>query len=266
MRCRKILTALVVIAMVAATMIVFNFELTKNAMAVQGTPGYNYWMGTHDDVIEIINKTDGSRTDVTSRLYYGNTVDIQFNGTVITESNYLYYPNYNTVYDQNTGNYEVYVNWSLYSSTGITTSDLTLEDVYLGRSGMWLVIADDAPTLWKVNMSTLKICDPPGSSSIMSHLSFPTGFRMSALENRLSSSKPASKIGFLFFSASLVASIFSLYSKSAKSIPFGKTVVANSPTSVPSSNFFCSILVGLGILCLSFLVIQRNLGHCKPKR
>jgi len=173
MKCKKLLTTLVVIALMASTMIVLNkiadFKLAEDAGATQVTPGYNYWMGNYSDtgdgVVDIINKTDGSATDKTSRLYYGNTVDIGFNGSVITQTSYLYYPNYNYQYDQTSGNYEVYVNWSLYSSTGITTTDLTFDDVYLSRAGLWLVIADDAPTLYKVNMSNLSIADPPGGTN-----------------------------------------------------------------------------------------------------
>ncbi len=173
MKCKKLLTTLVVITLIASTMIILNkiadFKLAEGAGATQVTPGYNYWLGNYSDtgdgVVSIINKTEGSKTDVTSRLYYDNTVDIEFNGTIVTETSYLYYPNYNYAYDQTSGNYELYVNWSLYSSTGITPTDLTLENVGLSRSGLWLVIADDAPTLYKVNMNNLSICDPPAGTT-----------------------------------------------------------------------------------------------------
>ena len=91
MKCKKLLTTLVVIAMIASTMIVFNkiadlkFE---GASAAQVTPGVTHWQGNNSDdsfSTNIINKTQGSEDDVTSRLYYGNTVDIEFNGDIINQ-------------------------------------------------------------------------------------------------------------------------------------------------------------------------------------
>jgi len=164
---RKLLSIFVIFMLIITSFVVFYVEpvsadsLTVNQRAI---PGFNAWDGnnlTQQSSCSIINNTGK-----TSSFYYGNTADIEFNGTIVgTDTCYLYCPQYNTTFDTGSGNYEVFTNWSKYSDTAISAADLTLENVYLNISGLWLLIADDATTLWHVNMSNMSICDPPSSDN-----------------------------------------------------------------------------------------------------
>ena len=163
MRGKKVLTVLVVIAMIAATMIVLDIVLNTNpAGAVQVTPGYNYWQGNNTD--SAFNKRILNNSDDTASLYYNNIETLEINGSLISETCSLYYPDYNVYEDTGSGNYEVYCNWTRYSGVSITPTSLNHE-VTLHRAGLWLIVPNSASKLWHVDMNNMTVADPVASSN-----------------------------------------------------------------------------------------------------
>lgn len=131
MKGNKILTTLVVLAMVLSTMVVlYKLDVKIGAEAAFATMGITNW-GYPENV-------------TTANLVYDpdNAVNINVNTTGLTTNSkqYLYYPNY----DRSGSTYNM--SWKPYRSTGgvhqsITVAspgtDETLSGIYLNRSGLW---------------------------------------------------------------------------------------------------------------------------------
>ncbi|HEC86268.1 MAG TPA: hypothetical protein ENI49_00100 [Thermoplasmatales archaeon] len=149
----KTLAIFVVLAMVLSTMMVFNTLNFSPVRKASATIGVDEWQNSSSGA-KILNMS-------TENIYYGKTVTVKFNGSLITEDCYIYKPNYN----KTGGNY--YGNWSLVSGSGLNASlaepsvSLTLD-----RAGLWLVVPFDynsvqkARYLSRVNMSNMSVYDP----------------------------------------------------------------------------------------------------------
>jgi hypothetical protein len=150
MKGNKIVAIMVVLALVMSTMVVlntFDIRIVKKAGA---TMGVDEWQ----------NSTNGNQilNMSTEDLIYNTKVDLKFNGSEITEDCRVYKPTYETIYDSGAGQYEYWVNWSRISGTlGATSEEPTITDVNLTVAGLWLVCADNAPELYRVDLSTMQI-------------------------------------------------------------------------------------------------------------
>jgi len=133
MKGNKIIAVLVVMAMVLSTMIVLNtldVKFVEEAGAVPGVTEFGY--PSNVTTKDLIYNPDAA-------------VDIDVNTTGLTSAGvyYLYYPVY--TYASGAGTYNL--TWSPYrdgpSQKSITVgspgTDETLEDIYLNRSGLWIL-------------------------------------------------------------------------------------------------------------------------------
>lgn len=139
MKNSKILTTLVVIAMVASTMIVINkiadIDFIEEASAADANTfgiGYYEWDGDDRDFVDTNN----------DELYYGNDLDIQFNETVLTNygaaNYYLFFPDYERVWS---GGYKYNITWTQWNEGGYDqlTGDGEAVGCLLDVAGPWFV-------------------------------------------------------------------------------------------------------------------------------
>ncbi|MBN2065508.1 MAG: hypothetical protein JW771_01690 [Candidatus Thermoplasmatota archaeon] len=160
MKCRKIVAMLVVLAMVFSTMIVLNkldIGLVEQAEAstvpfvggaYQGQHPFNATVGPDDAILD---------SDLeTADLYYGNTLDLVFNETLLDLVSadgtdvYLYKPYYK--YGEVGGFNAYWITWKRYAE--IPNTDWTLDNVELNISGLWIVCnTTGAGTVVRSNMT-----------------------------------------------------------------------------------------------------------------
>jgi len=153
----KAIALFVVLTMLltALTTITFVIPTTR----ANPTIGVNEWQSNYKGG-RILNMS-------TESLYYGNTVDLKFNGSAITGNSYLYKPNYGVKWHSSLGRYVYYVNWTLVDKKiSPTEAEPQLDDILLDRAGLWLVITDPdkPPSLGynanaKVNLSNMSYYD-----------------------------------------------------------------------------------------------------------
>jgi len=155
MKGNKIVAIMVVLAFVLSTMVVlntFDIRIVKKAGATMGVDDWQNTSGGYD----ILNIT-------TEDLYYNNKVDLKFNGSLINGSTgdcRLYKPTYHTEYDTGSGLYEVWVNWTRTGGViGTVDDEPMLADINLTVAGLWLVCADNPPSLYEVDMDSMQIND-----------------------------------------------------------------------------------------------------------
>ncbi|RLF57902.1 MAG: hypothetical protein DRN25_05840, partial [Thermoplasmata archaeon] len=132
---------------------VLNIEMIGSANA---TMGVDEWQENKDggDILNIS----------TDELYYGNTVTLKFNGSVIQDTCYLYKPNYKRAWNSGIGDYVYYINWTRVASIDPTVDEPQITNLNLDRAGLWLVVEDNAPYLDKFNMSNMSYYDVSGSA------------------------------------------------------------------------------------------------------
>jgi hypothetical protein len=171
MRCKKTLTTIVALAMIISAFVVVykvtDFKLVDGASATEfsDVPGVNTWEGNISLGGGILNMTEGQK----SNIKVGNDVTLYFNGTLIDESTYVYYPVYRAVEDSTNGTYEVYCNWTRYSGTPLSASAVTpsmqIKFTDSPYAGMWILVGGSASKLWLMNMSDRKVNFPITSSN-----------------------------------------------------------------------------------------------------
>ena len=133
-----------------------------SALAVTLLPTAAAAVPCKDKVWEGIGNSTGNFVNTsTSDLYYGNTVTIEFNGSVLNNVNgdiYLYHPGY--TYGPISGYYAYNVTWTPWGkilyNTG--TGKWVASNVNLNYSGMWVVCnvsSGAVPTVEKANMSDM---------------------------------------------------------------------------------------------------------------
>ncbi len=157
MKGNRIVAIMVVLALVLSTMIVLNTFDIRIVEKAEATIGVDDWQSSSTGAgADILNMT-------TEDLYYNQKVDLEFNGSLINGSTgdcRLYKPSYHTEYDTGSGLYEVWTNWTRVGGVISSTDDVpTLTEVNLTVAGLWLVCADNPPSLYEVNMSDLQIYD-----------------------------------------------------------------------------------------------------------
>ena len=144
----KTLAIFVVLAMVLSTMMVFNTLNFSPVRKASATIGVDEWQNNSDGGA-ILNMS-------TENVYYGNTVTLKFNGSAISQNNFLYKPNYRTKYDNTVPGYVYYVNWTRVGQISSSDNEPTLQ-VNLDRAGMWLVMPIDAPDAGAYSQTTLNM-------------------------------------------------------------------------------------------------------------
>jgi len=157
MKSKKILAAILAIAMVMSVYValeqVTDIESPFGKTASAVVLGVDNWQGaSHSGYNDILNQT-------TTALYYGQTQTLTFNGGAISADCYIYKPSYQTEYDSGSGQYEVWTNYTKLSGAISSGDAEPTKSVAFDRAGMWLIVADDAPTLHMINMSTRYIYD-----------------------------------------------------------------------------------------------------------
>ncbi|RLF11115.1 MAG: hypothetical protein DRJ69_02280 [Thermoprotei archaeon] len=152
-------TALLATILMMGSALVTMTTVTVKASPTDSTIGVNEWQSNYEGG-EILNMS-------TKNLYYGNTVDLKFNGSAITDDSYLYKPNYGVKWDSTLGRYVYCVNWTLIDKTiSPAEPEPQLDNILLDRAGLWLVITDPQkpPSLGynanaKVNLSNMSYYD-----------------------------------------------------------------------------------------------------------
>ncbi|RLF57916.1 MAG: hypothetical protein DRN25_05835, partial [Thermoplasmata archaeon] len=150
----KTLAIFVVLTMLMTTVTTLRYindmELVGYAEA---TPGVDEWEGNNSGA-SVLNIS-------TEALYYGNTVTLKFNGSIVDENCGLYKPNYEREWNSGAGKYVYYVNWTNAGNIGVISGEPQLTDVNLDRAGLWLIVndPDHPPYLDKVNMSNMSYYD-----------------------------------------------------------------------------------------------------------
>jgi len=174
MRCKKTLTTIVALAMIISAFVVVykvtDFRLVDEASATEfsDVPGVTSWEGNYSyPGLGILNMTEAQMANIK----VGNTVTMYFNGSLIDEDTYVYYPTYHSVWDADTSEYEVYCNWTqldvnALSSSG-TTPQKSIDFATNAHAGMWILAGGSAggSLLWRMNMSDRKVNFPTTSAT-----------------------------------------------------------------------------------------------------
>ncbi|HEC95366.1 MAG TPA: hypothetical protein ENI45_05335, partial [Thermoplasmatales archaeon] len=153
----KTLAVFVVLTMLLSTVAVLHTMNIGTMQTAGATMGVDEWQNSSTGA-KILNMTS------TEDIYYGNTATVKFNGSLITDTCYVYKPNYERAWNSGVGDYVYYVNWTKLSGSLSPTEDEPQKEITFDRAGLWLVVEDNAPYLDKFNMSTMEYYDPSAAS------------------------------------------------------------------------------------------------------
>jgi len=147
----RLLAIFVVAALLLSTLMVINTTMAETYKEIaiwNKIPGETVWTGCSATTVGAGASENGSVLNMsTSSLYYDNTVNIYVNGSLdwTSGTHWLYYP----VYLGSLG--ETYnLTWRKWKpdsgptpTIDYTTGDYIFENIYLNRSGLWVIDNDD---------------------------------------------------------------------------------------------------------------------------
>lgn len=147
----RLLAIFVVAALLLSTLMVINTTMAETYTEIEiwnKIPGETAWTGCSATSVGAGASENGSVLNMsTSSLYYDNTVNIYVNGSLdwTSGTHWLYYP----VYLGSLG--ETYnLTWRKWKpesgptpTIDYTTGDYIFENIYLNRSGLWIIDDDD---------------------------------------------------------------------------------------------------------------------------
>jgi len=149
----KTLALFVVLTMLMTAMTTLRYVTNVEFIGpAEATPGIDKWQGNTTGAAPILNMS-------TEDLYYGNTVDLIFNGSILKDVSgdiWLYYPEY--TYGKVGGYYSYNVTWRAYGKImyDSDTGKWIIEDVNLNHSGIWVICnvsSGAAEDVLKANMT-----------------------------------------------------------------------------------------------------------------
>ena len=148
----KTLAVFIVLTILLSTVAVL-YTMNIGTMQTAGaTMGVDEWQNSSTGA-EILNMS-------TEDIYYGNTVTVKFNGSLINDTCYVYKPSYNKTWNDGVGDYVYSVDWTKLSGSSLSPTHAEPQtEIMFDRAGLWLVVEDNAPYLDKFNMSNMSYYD-----------------------------------------------------------------------------------------------------------